>query len=213
MKKGTFIALSLVFTFMISCADSQLVEQWRNPEIESFTAQKVLVLAVSNDQENVKIFEDRLVKQLQEKGINAYNSTVFFKDGVPEEPVDEKEKQTIEKELLLAGYDAVLVSKVIGAQDKSVLIEKRLDIARSYDSFGADYYSSQDLYCQKDRLENYTVYHAQSVLYCVCPDRTNKTIWRASIDVNKLDTEKKAIKDYIKMLIRTLEDQDILIVE
>jgi hypothetical protein len=36
-------------------------------------------------------------------------------------------------------------------------------------------------------------------------------IWRASIDVTKLDSDKKAIKEYIKMLLWTLEEQNLLI--
>lgn len=211
MRKPIFIRLLIVSQFFINCSDSQLIEQWKNPDVDSFSAEKVLVVAISNDQQSAKIFEDRLVEQLQNRGINAFVSTSFFKNGVPEEPVSENDKQKLEQELFHAGYDAVLVSKVIGAQNKTVLLESRQDITKPFDSFGADYYYSQDLYRKEDRIENYTVYHAQSIVYCICPDSKSKTIWRASIDVNQLDTKKKAINDYIKLLTKTLHDQYILI--
>lgn len=195
-----------------SCKDATLVENWKSPEIERFQAQKVLVLAISSDLENRAFFEERLVKQLLNKGVNATNSDVLFNTHFTTRPRAEIELQAIEEDMLRAGYDAILVSKVIGSENKSTLLESYVDFNNTFKSFGEDYLSNQAIFNKNERIENYTVYHAQTVLYCICPEKERQVIWRAAIDVTKVDTSKKAIKDYIKMLLWALEDRNLLII-
>lgn len=195
-----------------SCKDATLVENWKSPEIERFQAQKVLVLAISSDLENRAFFEERLVKQLLNKGVNATNSDVLFNTHFTTRPRAEVELQAIEEDMLLAGYDAILVSKVIGSENKSTLLERYVDFNDTFKSFGEDYLSNQAIFNKNERIENYTVYHAQTVLYCICPEKERQVIWRAAIDVTKVDASKKAIKDYIKMLVWALEDRNLLII-
>jgi hypothetical protein len=210
--KNRFLYVAVLSCFVLfSCSDSELVENWKNPEIDSFQAQKVLVLALYNDKENRSVFEKRLVNELIAKGVNALNSDAFFMDYEADRPYTEEDLEALETQLLLEGYDAILVSKVIGAEDKVTLVQSYRNLSRTFEDFGSDYYSSQDLYTQEDQIEKYVVYHAQSVLYCICPEKERQVIWRASIDVTKLDSDKKAIKEYIKMLLWTLEEQNLLI--
>ncbi len=211
MKNSLYLFVILIFFGLNGCADSELVENWKNPDIESFQAQKVLVLAISNNVENRQFFENRVVKQLRDKGVNAMNSDNFFDDSFTQRPKTENEVNALEDMLLHDGYDAILVSKVIGAEDKVTLIKSYQNFNKNFETFNEDYYSNQGLFDQNEQLESYVVYHAESVLYCICPEKERQVIWRASINVTKLDSEKKAIKDYCKMLMHTLEYQNLLI--
>lgn len=211
MKNRFLYVAVLSCLVLMSCSDSELVENWKSPDIDSFQAQKVLVLALYNDNENRRVFEKRLVNELRVKSVNAWNSDAFFMDHETDRPYTEEELEALETQLLAEDYDAILVSKVIGAEDKVTLVQSYRNLNRTFKDFGSDYYSSQDLYTHEDQQEKYVVYHAQSVLYCICPDKEQQVIWRASIDVTKLDSDKKAIKEYIKMLLCTLEEQNLLI--
>ncbi|WP_213522826.1 hypothetical protein [Nonlabens sp.] len=211
MNNGFVYAFLIFGCGLFNCSDSELVENWKNPEIDAFQAQKVLVLSISNDKKNSSDFEKRLVTDLRTKGVNAFNSDDFFKNHNKNKAFTEEELEDLEALLLSQGYDAVLVSKVIGAEDKITLVQSYRNLNKTFDNFGSDYYSNQDLDNIEDQIENYVVYHAQSVLYCICPENKRQVIWRASIDVTKLDSDKKAIKEYIKMLLWTLEEQDLLI--
>lgn len=205
---------ALIFSLLFfGCTDSELVENWKNQTIETFEAQKVLVLAMSNDEKNRVTFEERLVEELKSKGVNAVQSDSLFNHHFTSRPHTEEELAALESRMLSEGFDAILVSKVIGAEDKVTLVQNYSNYQRAFDNFGEDYYSNQDLYNQKTKEEKYKVYHAQSILYCICPDEERQVIWRASIDVNQLDSEKKAIKDYIKMLTWALEEQQLLIIK
>lgn len=204
--------LTILF-LCLGCSDSELIDNWKNPEIETFQAQKVLVLAMSNDVKNRKIFEERLVKELQSEGVNAVVSGAFFGQHFTSRPQTEEELATQESQMLSEGYDAILLSKVLGAEDKVTLVQSYRNFNRTFEKFGDDYYSNQGLYTQNDQIESYKVYHAQSILYCICPDEERQVIWRASIDVTQMDSDKKAIKDYIKMLLWALKEQELLILK
>jgi hypothetical protein len=188
------------------------VENWKNPEIDVFHAEKVLVLAMSKDVKNRRLFEKKLVDQLTSKGVNAVNSKDFFSDEFVSRPPTESELEALENELLSEGFDAILVSRVIGAEDKVTLVQSYQNFNRTFNDFEEDYSSSQDLYVEDERLEKYTVYHAESALYCICPTKEREVIWRGSIDVTQPDSDRKAIKDYINMLMWTLEEQKLLII-
>ncbi|EAS19291.1 hypothetical protein BBFL7_00756 [Flavobacteria bacterium BBFL7] len=208
-KSFHFLIITLVW--VASCSDSELIENWKNPDFDLFKSQKVLVLAISNDVENRRFFENRVVNQLNNKGVNAIVSDSFFNDSFTKRPQTEEDVKAIENFLLQEGYDAILVTKVIGAEDKVTLVKSYQNFNKTFETFNEDYYSNQGLFDQKEHEESYVVYHAESVLYCICPDKDRQVVWRASINVNKLDSEKKAIKDYSNMLMWTLESQNILI--
>lgn len=212
MKNPLVYLVLFALTLLQSCTSSDLVENWKNPEIDVFRAEKVLVLAMSKDAKNRKLFEKKLVDELMSKGVNAVNSKDFFSDEFVSRPPTDSELEALENELLSEGFDAILVSRVIGAEDKVTLVQSYQNFNRTFNDFEEDYNSNQDLYVEDERLEKYTVYHAESALYCICPTKEREVIWRGSIDVTQPDSDRKAIKDYINMLMWTLEEQELLIV-
>lgn len=212
MRTLQLLLIVCIAGFLQSCTSSDLVENWKNPEIEVFVAEKVLVLAMSNDIDNRKLFEKKLAAQLTSKGVNAVVSDNFFNPEFIARPQTEQDLDTLEQEMLSEGFDAILVSKVIGGENKVTLMQSYRNFNKTFNSFEDDYYSNQGLYVKDERIESYTVYHAESALYCICPTKERQVIWRGSIDVTKPDSDRKAIKDYINMLTWTLEEQELLII-
>lgn len=206
----TFIIL-VAFVLLQSCTSSDLVENWKNPDIDTFNAEKVLVLAMTNDVKNRKLFEKKLVQELEKKGVNAINSEDFFNPEFTSRPRTEQELASLEREMLAYGFDAILVSKIVGAEDKVTLVQAYRNWGKTFKDFEDDYYTSQGLYIEDEKLENYTVYHAESALYCICPTQEREIIWKGSIDVTEPDSDRKAIRDYISVLLWTLEEQKLLI--
>jgi hypothetical protein len=82
---------------------------------------------------------------------------------------------------------------------------------KRFNGFEDDYYTSQNIYVEDERVEKFTVYHAESALYCICPTKDREIIWKGSIDVTEPDSDRKAIKDYINLLVWVLEEQDVLV--
>lgn len=212
MKTFLYYCMLCTFILLQGCSSSELVENWKNPEIDVFVAEKVLVLAMTNDIKNRQLFEKRLVAQLKEKGVNAVNSDDFFNPEFTSRPRTEEELDDLEREMLAEGFDAILVSKIIGAEDRVTLVQSYRNWDKTFNGFEDDYYSSQGIYVEDEKMEKYTVYHAESALYCICPTKELEVIWKGSIDVTEPDSDRKAIKDYINMLLWALEEQELLII-
>lgn len=211
MKSYMTCIVICTFTLLQSCSSSELVENWKNPEIDVFTAQKVLVLAMSNDVKNRQLFEKKLVKELKDKGVNAVNSDDFFNPAFTSRPRTKEELDDLEREMLSEGYDAILVSKILGAEDKVSLVQSYRNWDKNFNGFEDDYHSNQGLYIEDETMLKYIIYHAESALYCICPTKEREIIWKGSIDVTEPDSDRRAITDYINILLWTLEEQELLI--
>ncbi|WP_298327544.1 hypothetical protein [uncultured Dokdonia sp.] len=201
-----------IISLLQSCNSSELIENWKNPDIDVFQAEKVLVLAMTSDVKNRKLFEKRLVDLLKDKGVNAVGSDAFFNPEFTSRPRTEEELGDLERAMLSEGFDAILVSKVLGAEDKVTLVQSYRNWDKSVNGFEDDYYAHQGIYAEDEEMQKYTVYHAESALYCVCPTKEREIIWKGSIDVTEPDNDRKAIKDYISMLVWALEEQELLII-
>ncbi len=212
MRTILYSVIGSVLFLLTSCMSSDLVENWKNPDIDVFAAEKVLVLAMTNDVDNRQRFEKRLVDELEKKGVKAVVSDQFFDEGYTQRPHTQEELGLLENAMLQEGYDAILVSKIIGAEDRKTLLQSYDGFNTLFNSFEEDYYTNQKMYAEDEYMEVYTVYHAESALYCICPTKERETIWKGSIDITQPDSTRKAIKDYIKILLWVLEEQDVLII-
>lgn len=125
-------------------------------------------------------------------------------------PKTEEELLELEEALIQEGFDAILLSKVIGVEERVTLVSAIRNIDRNYNSFRDDYYQNQEIYYDHDYYESFQVFHAQSSLYCICPDKERETIWRGTLEVTEPGNIKTAINDYVKTLIWILTQQELL---
>ncbi|MFL1896210.1 hypothetical protein ACJRPK_10945 [Aquimarina sp. 2-A2] len=203
--------LILLFGILFSgCNSSELIENWKHPDIDTFEAQKVLVVGMTRDEKSRKNFEKKLVNQLEKNGVKALASYKVFETNYTEDPKTEKELLTLESNLTDQGFDAILISKVVGVEEKVTLAQAYKNMDRMFDSFKDDYYNNQNIYHNEKYYDEYKIYHAESTLYCVCPDRERETIWKGSIDITEPQRIEKAVNDYIKVLIWALKEQNVL---
>ncbi len=207
----SILYILLVSHVLLSCSSSELVENWKNPDIDIFEAQKVLVVGITADIDNRKAFERRLVSVLKKNGVKAVKSLDFFDRFYNDSPKSEQELLDLEQELIQEGFDAILLSKVIGVEDKVTMISAVRNIDRTFSRFREDYYENQEIFYNDGYYEEFQIFHAQSTLYCICPEKERQTIWQGSIDITEPESVKKAIKDYVRVLIWALREQKLLI--
>ncbi len=209
----SFIYLLLVVGLLFGCTSSELVENWKNPDIDTFEAQKVLVIGITPDDANRKIFERKLASELKKNGVNSVRSMDFFEKNFTTSPKTEDELMALEENLIKEGFDAILLSKVLGVEDKVTVVKAYRNLDKTFKSFRDDYYENQEIYHDEEYYEEYQIFHAESSLYCICPDKERELIWKGSIDITEPENTKKAISDYVKVLIWALKGQQLLILE
>lgn len=203
MKRLLLVILVIV---LVSCNSTELVETWKNPEITTYSPSKVLVVGLTSNIEARQKFETKLKDELEMRGADAVSSLDIFKT----EKMTERELKELEYDLIDKGFDTVLFSKIIGVEDKIIYLENYDSYDETYRKFREDYLRYQDVFYNPDYYNEYTVYHAETSMYCICPTKERELIWKAYIDIVDPDSTDKTISNYVNIVIAVLEEEQLI---
>ena len=206
MKKS-FIFLALLF---MGCSTSELVENWKNPDIVIFDANKVLIVGMTSNSKAQKEFETKMKRHFTNRGVEAMRSLDVFDVKFTDAQRSEEELDEVEQSLLDKDFDAILFTKILGSENKESFRREMIDINRYHDSFKNDYLSHQDIYYDENYYDEYKVYHAETSLYCICVGKERELIWRGIIDITDPSNIKNVIDDYIELVVLAMEEQDLI---
>ena len=204
------LLLFLVFFSLISCSSTKIIENWKNPNIDSYEPHKVLIVGMTPNTEARLQFEKQIKEEYENRGIEATISLDLFKATFTEEKKSEAELKQVENTLIENGYDTVLFTKIVGVEDKVAYYKNYGDNSDTYKKFNQDYLEHQDIYYNTDYYENYKVFHAETTLYCLCPTKDRELIWKGFIDITNPETVDKTVTDYVELLLFVLEEQNLI---
>ncbi|MDX8337910.1 hypothetical protein SLH46_01870 [Draconibacterium sp. IB214405] len=114
--KRKWIVAALVSLLLSACIPT-MKYTWTK---ENYTAKKfdnILVLAITQNMEARTIFENTIVKALEEEGFHAENSLKLFPPIVSIEKISE---EGIESKIKASDYDAVIVSSLVDVKAQEV---------------------------------------------------------------------------------------------
>lgn len=206
MKK----ALLTLLIALTGCSSTDLVENWKNPDIVMFDASKVLLVGISNNDRARRKFETKLQKEFEARNIEAVRSLDVFDVNFTDSRRTEKELNDFEQSLINKDFDAILLTKIVGSESRQSLMKSLDDLYPDQAGFNEDYRTHQDIYNQDEYYKMHTVYNAETSLYCICVDKERSLIWRGSIDILDPENVEKTIKDYVRLLVVALEEQDLI---
>ena len=206
MKKAV-ILLSL---FLIGCSSAQLVSTWKNPDYVIFDAYKVLIVAMTSNEDAQVTFETKMRRQFTRRNIEAVRSIDLFDVEFTSIQRTQDELDEVEQVLLDRDFDAILLTKVLGSENRQSFRNRMADIDSYYGKFREDYISNQDVYYDADYYDQYTVYHAETTLYCICVGKERELIWQGAVEITDPIDLKKTIDDYVKLVVLAMGEQDIL---
>ena len=201
----------VIFSILLmGCSSISLVENWKNPDIVLFNANKVLLVGMTQSSETRENFESLLKKEFTKRNVEAWRSVDIFDLTLTDSKKTEKELDEVEQSLLDKDFDAILLTKITGSENRENFMKSisRWDDHQS--RFNDDYLEHQGIYYDDNYYEKFTVYHAETTLYCICEGKDRAMIWRGVIDITDPNNVEKAIKDYIKLVIVAMEDQDLV---
>ena len=104
---ASVLAAALV---LCACASTSLDTTWRDPTYTGRPFTKVLVVGVTDNAENRRIFEDTVVRELKNRGVDAVASYTL----IPQES-DVKRAKVIEA-VKVSNADAVLATRLVGVR-------------------------------------------------------------------------------------------------
>jgi len=205
------LKIVVISSLLLSCSSSKLVNHWESTEAYNFEANKVLVIGMSSNVESRRLFEDKLVSELEKNGVIAVKSIDFFEQSFTENKKTVEDLNKIETLLLETGFDAILLSKVTSTENKVTLVNVFKNVDQNFKNFREDYYQNQEIYYEESYLSESKIYHTETNLYCICPDKERELLWKGIIDITNPNKTKKSITDYVRILINELKTKHVLI--
>lgn len=206
MKK-ILISFSLA---LVGCSSAELVENWKNPDIVIFDAYKVLLVGMTQNESARLDFETRLKAEFDERDVESMRSIDLFDVQLTNSKRTEKELDDVERSLLDKDFDAILLTKIIGSETRQSFRKKVAEWSSYNGRFSDDYLQHQDIYYDPEYYETFTIYHAETSLYCICEDKERSLIWRGSIDIMDPKDIEKTVDDYVKLVVVAMEEQDLI---
>lgn len=204
-----FYAVTSLLILFSSCSSSRVVEQYANPEISDFVPQKILVIGLTPDGGLQRQFEYSMVLALQGQNVIAVKSVDLFGEPFKISQDIENDWENFQSELLKAGFDSVLLSKITGQESRVTVAQSYRNLVRTFEPLNT-YYKENHTVSESGQLEDYPVLNTESSLYCLCPDRENDLVWRGHIDIENAPDSQKTIRDYVKIIIRTFKQNHFL---
>ncbi|CAM4275545.1 hypothetical protein ZONE111904_11420 [Zobellia nedashkovskayae] len=206
MKKLSALLLLVV----LSCSSTSLVENWKNPDIVLFDAQKVLIVGMTQNQDARESFEAQLQKEFTKRNVEAMQSLDVFDVSFTDKRKTEKELDDVEESLLDKGFDAILFTKITGSENRESFLSAISRLDNHKGRFNDDYLDNQDIYYDDNYYDDFNVYHAETTLYCICAGKDRSMIWRGSIDISDPKNIEKSVDDYIQLVVTAMEEQDLI---
>lgn len=195
---------------LMGCSSAELVDNWKNPDIVVFDASKVLIVGMTSNEEARLNYESKMQKEFDERGVEAIRSIDIFDANFTSSRRTEKELDALEESLLDKNFDAILLTKILGSESRQSFRKSINQLYTRSIEFNEDYRRHQNIYYDDEYYENYTVYNAETSLYCICVGKERSLIWRGNIDIIDPKNIQNTIDDFVKLVVMALKEQDLI---
>lgn len=200
---------TISFLSLFGCS-IELVDSWKNPEISIYYPTKVLIIGVTSNANARQGFENQLKETFELRGSEAITSMAFFDPSMMTDKINEAQMDDLETKLLDEGFDTILLTKVIGVDDKIRYKQNYDGFDATYKKFKEEYLMYQDIYYNPDYYENYKLYHTETSMYCICPTKERELIWKGYIDITDPKNVEEIITEYVNLVVFALEEQQLM---
>ncbi|MBO6632864.1 MAG: hypothetical protein JJ936_15170, partial [Psychroserpens sp.] len=148
--------------------------------------------------------------EFQSRGVEAMMSIDVLDEAKLNERMTESDLNALETQLILDEYDTILLTKIIGVDDR---IAYRKDYG-GYDEtrrrFNEEYLMYQDVFYNPEYYKEYTIYHAETSMFCICPTKDRELIWKGYIDITDPTNIEQTVKDYVRLAVVVLEEEQLI---
>ena len=190
---GALAALTLV-----ACTTTQKTSEWRDPAYAGQKFNNVLVIGVAKEATVRRMFESNLVDGLTEKQLAAAPSYSIM---------DHQEKiseETVEAAIIGKHFDAVLVTHLVGVEQKEVYRPPTYSAGIGYYGY---YSAAHARVYEPGYYDRYKVVKLETTLYDV---KTKKPVWSMQSDTIDPQADEKLIKAVIDAVIKALSEQALI---
>lgn len=171
MKKLPFFTCLIATIMTVACSSTKITSSWREPDKTLTINQlnKVLVVALFNNETNRHKAEDQMAGYLKGKGVVSYN---YFSD-----KFDRKNEDVIRESIAAAGFDGAVTMRLIDVEKEKIYMPSNMPLYPAYSrNFPAYYYRNYGYYQQENYYRTTRIYTVETNVYSI---KENKIIWSA----------------------------------
>jgi hypothetical protein len=202
--------IGIVLVLLTGCSSTKLVSTWKNPDNVIFDAYQVLVVGMVQDDAMRMDFESKFADALKTQGVDAVRSIDLFDVEFTSAERSEQELKEVEQQLLDKGFDAILITTIVGSENRRTFQERVNNIDNMIVRFSNDYLEHQNIYYNPEYYDSFNVYHSETSLYCICIGKEIELVWRGDVDVTEPENVNKTIDSYIKLVTKSMGEQDVI---
>ena len=185
--------------FIIACAGTKLTHTWVDETYHGKPVSNILVIAVTHKEDNRQSFEDKFVAQLKVSGVEAVSSYSV----IPIHADLELKKEEILKVVKKLKNDAVIITHLVGVEEKESYTPPERDKGGYYGHYGWAYgYTHEPGF-----YRTHTIVRLATHLYDV---KTEKLIWSGESESLDPGSTNQIIDDVIEVLIKDLQKNNLL---
>jgi hypothetical protein len=193
-------AATLVAGMMLivsGCASLTVDSTWRDPTYQGPPFVNVLVVGSTDDAENRRIFEDSIVSELKNRGVNAVASHTL----IPRERDITRDK--VVEAVKASGSDSVLSTRLVGIETRATRVSVAQSGAANIDLYS--YYSP--LESQPTVQQDYQIVNLETNLF---DGKTGKMVWWGRSQTFPTENIRQLSRELGAAVIRSLKAANLL---
>lgn len=207
MKASIYILVILLLT---SCSSTRVTDSWVSETHKNYKPKKILIIGLTDNNPGRQLFEEQLKKELTLRGVEAVESHTVFKPTFTNSIQTEVEIENEIKRLSREGFDAVIISAVKGVDEKVNYSGDHFRVSYNWRRFGSYYYKYQNIYHTEGYYTRYKVYHIEASLFNLKENNDKSLVWVASYDIVDPREVNATVNNYVKAMIKSLEEHNII---
>ncbi len=205
------IAICLVGLMMTSCKTSYLKQSTNVSNVKK-SYNNILVVSKSKDKTTRIKGESQMVKDLAARGVRASSSIDVIQTESFSKELTEEDLQNLRNDLVANGYDAILITTLINAEQYQDVIPGGANTAYMpvrYGRFGRYYSYYPATYWEPDRIETGVEYTVESVLYDLTVNQADNLQWVGRFQLRNPSDLVRTIEKYSQELADELLAQSV----
>jgi hypothetical protein len=205
-----FFSIAVTVLLLSSCSTARVTDSWLNDSYKDYQPKKILIVGLTENLSGRTLFEDQLKTEFANRGIEAVESYNVFKPKFTSLKQTEQDIEEEMKRLFNEGFDTILISVLKGVDEKVSYSGDNFRTYYYWRRFGRYYYLAQDSYFMEGYYSKYKIYHIEASLYNLKENNDKSLVWVASYDVvdpRKINT---TVSNYVKAIIKSLEDYEVI---
>jgi hypothetical protein len=200
MQNIKIIVVILFTVFISSCKSTKIVSSWSEPEkeVKISNLNKVLVVALFQNETSRRKAEDQMVGYLKGKGVVSYNYL--------NENFNKNNQEAIQALIRADNFDAAITMRLIDVDKEQVYVPSNtmLNSPVYYRNFSGYYYRNYPFYYQNGYYANTKTYTVETIVFSIIQD---KIIWSGLTKTTNPEGLSKMTEEISKVIFKKMVKQ------